>query len=172
MQIRSVAFSLLLTLVLAAGAGCLGFLAGRQTADGPGAYERGAREGERLARGQARAEFGQGGSAYAAILARGERRGFARGRRAGEAQGRRRGAVAARDATFAGFPGGWQIGAWYLVNVAPGTDGERYAIGGRLRALRGRLYSVCAGGQRVCAQPLTEPGARETARAPASAAAN
>ena len=146
MRVRSVAFSFALTIVLALGAASVAFVAGRQAADAPGAYERGAKEGERFGRTETYSVYRRGTPAYRAIYRRGADAGFDRGRRVGRALGRRHG----RDATFAGFPGGWAIGSWYLINVAPGTDGGRYAIGGRVRVRKGAWYGVCARGARIC----------------------
>ena len=162
---RSVAFSLFITLALAAAAAGLAFVAGRQAADGPSWYERGAAEGERLGRSQARADFAPGESAYNVIFNRGLRRGYVRGRHEGRVLGQQRGRAAASDAPFEGFPGGWDIGSWYVVNIAPGQDGARYAIGGRTLASPGSWYGVCAAGQRICVRSaLTRRVARARAR--------
>lgn len=165
MRIQSVAFSLFITLALAAGAAGLAFVAGRQAADGPSWYERGAAEGERLGRSEALADYAPGGTAYNVIFNRGLRRGYVRGRREGRVLGQQRGRAAATDAPFAGFPGGWSIGSWYMVNIAPGQDGARYAIGGRTLADEDSWYGVCAGGQRICVRSsLSRRVARARAR--------
>jgi hypothetical protein len=165
--IQSVAFSLFITLALAAAAGGLAFVAGRQTADGPAQFDRGAAEGERLGRSLVRADYAPGASAYNEIFNRGLRRGYVRGRREGRLLGQQRGRAAAHDAPFAGFPGGWSIGSWYLINIAPGQKGARYAIGGRTLARPDAWYGVCAGGARICVRAsLTRrvSRARATAR--------
>src|SRR5688572_22215964 len=112
---RAALFSMTITVVLAAGAAGVAFLAGRSLADVPAAYERGVADGERYGRAQGRAEF-ERGAKRATILAEGRRRGFEEGRRAGVAEGARRGRLRGRRAAFAGFDGGWDIGRWYLVN--------------------------------------------------------
>lgn len=139
---RSLALSFGLAVIMAGAAATLGFVAGRQAADAPAAYDRGAREGERFGRTEAQSEYRRGKPAYRQIFRRGQRNGFARGRLAGSRDGR----TAGRDATFAGFPGGWEIGRWYVINVAPGADGGKYAIGGRVPVKGGRWYGICTGG--------------------------
>jgi hypothetical protein len=159
--VRSVLFSLFLTLALAGGAAGLAFVAGRTTADAPGHFERGVQEGERLARAEARARFAPGSEAYAAVLERGRRAGVAEGRRAGRAEGARRGRRTGRAAAFAGFRGGWDVGGWYLVAIAPAGDtGGDLGISARVRVRRGVQYGLCPGRSRICESRPTATPAR------------
>ena len=119
---RSVLFSLFLTLVLAGAAAGLAFIAGRTSADAPGNFERGVEEGERIGRITARAEFAPGSPDYEAALERGRKTGFDQGRRTGRAEGARRGRRSGRSAAFAGFEDGWEIGRWYIVAIAPAGE--------------------------------------------------
>ena len=143
MRIQSVLFSFTITISLALAVGCFAFVAGRQAANPDGRYEKGVEEGERAGRAQARAEFAPGSDAYRTVLDRGRRSGFAEGIRAGRRDGTRLGRVAGRQDAFANFEGGWEIGQWYLVNIRPGDDGARYAIGARVPVKRRSWYSVC-----------------------------
>ena len=143
MRVQSVAFSLTITLCLALAAAGLAFVAGRQAADPEGRYEQGVEEGERIGRTQARAEVAPGTDAYLAIFDRGRARGFRDGRTKGRLLGRRLATTAARDEVFRRFGGRWEIGAWYLVNLRPGDDGARYAIGARIPVRPKTSYRLC-----------------------------
>ena len=153
MRIQSVAFSLTITLVLALAAASLAFVGGRHAADPEGRYEQGYDEGERAGRAQSRSEFVAGTDAYEAIFARGRAEGVVAGRRQGRRAGTELGRTAARDSAFAGFPTPWQIGGWYLVNIRPGDDGARYAIGTRRPVRPGTWYRVCQGAS-ICRRPV------------------
>jgi len=142
---RSVAFSLIVTLSLAAAAAGVAFLAGRSFADAPGSFERGVQEGERLGQARMRAEFARGSDAYEAVFARGRRSGFAEGRRRGRAEGAARGRRSGRASAFAGFDGGWDVGTWYLISLRPAGDGSDLAIGSRVALRRGEWYGLCGG---------------------------
>ena len=142
---RSVAFSLIVTLSLAAAAAGVAFLSGRSFADAPGSFERGVEEGERVGQARTRAEFAPGSDAYEAVLARGRRSGFAAGRRAGRAEGKARGARKGRAAAFAGFDGGWDVGRWYLISLRPAGDGAELSIGSRVPLRRGEWFGLCRG---------------------------
>ena len=143
MRIQSVAFSLTITLCLALGAAGLAFVAGRAAADPEGRFEQGVAEGERLGRAQGRADFAHGTDAYQAIFDRGRERGVAIGQARGRREGVRTARTAGREEAFAGFTGGWAIGSWYLVNIRPGDDGARYAIGTRIAVRPRTWYGVC-----------------------------
>ena len=143
MRVQSVAFSLTITLCLALATGCFAFVAGREAADADGRYDKGVQEGERVGRTQARADFSPGSDAYLAVLDEGRRRGFAAGRAAGRRDGAKAGRVAGRRDAFANFEGGWEIGDWYLVNIRPGDDGAKYAIGARVPVRSDSWYGVC-----------------------------
>jgi hypothetical protein len=152
--VRSILFSLFLTLVLAGGAAGLAFVAGRSTADAPGHFERGVEEGERVARATARAGFAPGSAAYRAAVERGRRAGFTEGRRTGRAEGARRGRSRGRSAAFAGFRGGWEVGRWYVVAIAPaGEAGGEVGISARVPVRRGVQYGLCPGRSRICETP-------------------
>ena len=61
--------------------------------------------------------------------------------------GRRRG----RSAAFAGFRGGWEVGRWYIVAIAPaGEAGGEVGISARVPVRRGVQYGLCAGRSRIC----------------------
>jgi hypothetical protein len=163
MRIQSVAFSLTVTLVLALAASGLAFVGGRHAADPVGQYERGVEEGERSGRAQLRSEYVEGTDAYQAIYARGRAEGVVAGRRQGRRAGTRLGRTAARDSAFEGFPTPWQIGGWYLVNIRPGDDGARYAIGTRRPVRPGTWYRLCLGSS-ICRQPVRPPTKASTKR--------
>jgi hypothetical protein len=143
MRVQSVAFSLTITLCLALAAAGLAFVGGRAAADPEGRYEQGVEEGERTGRAQARAEVAPGSDAYLAIFDRGHARGLRDGRAEGRRAGRRLATTAARDEVFRRFGGRWEIGDWYLVNLRPGDDGARYAIGARIHVRPGSWYRLC-----------------------------
>ena len=136
---RAILFSLLITVVLAAGAGFVGVLAGRILADAPGEYDRGVREGERFGRTQARAAFKAGDPAYDAAIAKVRSAAYAEGRREGATVGIERGRRKGLQSAFAGFD--WDVGRWYLVNIAP--DGAELRIGSRVPLQRGQWYGSC-----------------------------
>ena len=140
---QSVAFSLTITLCLALAAAGLAFVAGRAAADPEARYEQGIEEGERIGRSQARSEVAPGTDAYLAIFDRGRARGVRDGRAEGRRAGRRLATTAARDEVFRRFGARWEIGDWYLINLRPGDDGARYAIGARIRVKPGTSYHIC-----------------------------
>lgn len=147
---RSTAFPLLLVLVLAASAAGIAFIGGRTVADAPGSYERGVRDGIESGREQARADFAPGTAAYRAVLARGRREGRVEGRAEGRSEGARRGSARGRAAAFGRFPGGWDIGRWYMINVAPTGERGEPGVGARVLVRRGRWYRLCGGRTGVC----------------------
>ncbi len=153
MRVQSVAFSLTITLCLALAAAGLAYVAGQTAADPDGRYEQGVAEGERLGATRARSQFAPGSDGYLAIFDRGRSTGERRGRAAGRREAARRAEAAVRDRAFGGFPGGWEIGRWYLVNIRPGDGGARYAIGARMRMDARGWYRVCRGTQ-VCRRPV------------------
>lgn len=163
MRIQSVAFSLIITLVLALAAASLAFVGGRHVADPEGRYEVGYDEGERAGRAQMRAEFVPGSDAYEAIFQRGRAEGLVAGRRQGRRAGAELGRTAARDSAFEGFPTPWRIGEWYLVNIRPGDDGARYAIGTRRPVRQGTWYRVCEGAS-ICRRPVAPVSRRARTR--------
>jgi hypothetical protein len=140
---RATLFSLFLTIVIAAGAGLVGVLTGRELADGPGEYRRGVDEGERLGRVQGRAAFAPGDERYDAVVRRARTAGYEEGRRKGVQAGAERGRRRGRAAVFAGFDGGWDVGKWYLVDIAPGSNSSDVRIGGRVALRAGRWYGLC-----------------------------
>ena len=132
-------------------------LAGRTLADAPGQYDRGVDEGERLGRAQARAAFKAGDADYDAAVEAARERGYAEGRREGASIGAERGRRRGRASAFAGFD--WDVGRWYLVNMAP--DGDDLRIGRRVPLRRGEWYgacrsrAACAGGPCACGAART-----------------
>ena len=138
-------FSLFLVVSLSLSAAGIAFVGGKAAADPQGAFERGVHAGERFGRAQAQTAFAPGEEAYETILARGREQGAAEGRRAGRVEGVRAGRRDGRRDAFGSFPGGWEVGRWYLVNVAPGRDGARYGVGARVIVDGGRWYSECRG---------------------------
>jgi hypothetical protein len=145
MRVQSVAFSLAITLCLALAAAGLAYVGGRAAANPEGRYEAGVREGEHLGRAQARTDYAPGTDAYRAIFDEGRTRGRTEGRAQGRRDGARTARTSARDDVFDGFPGGWEIGSWYLVNIRPGDDGARYGIGARLEVKPRSWYGLCRG---------------------------
>lgn len=103
--------------------------------------------------------------------------GYFDGLLAGQAQGREEGraaqevrglpadtAAAARRAfsdgyaagindAFAGYDGGWELGAPYLVTVEPGKGPVVYRIATRERVEPGVAYYLCPSGHGLCSQP-------------------
>lgn len=153
MRVQSVAFSLTITLCLALAAAGLAYVAGQAAADPEGRYEQGVEEGERLGATRARADFTPGTDAYRAIFDKGRASGERLGRATGRRDAARRAETLVRDRAFGDFEGGWSIGRWYLVNIRPGDDGARYAIGARV-PLEGRTwYRVCRDA-RICSRTL------------------
>jgi hypothetical protein len=150
---RAILFSLLVTISLATAAGFVGVLAGRTLADAPGQYERGVDEGERLGRAEARAGFKPGDQAFDAAVSRARRAGYAEGRRVGTTVGAARGRARGRASAFAGFD--WDVGRWYLVNIAP--DGTDVRIGARVPLRRGEWYGSCDRPSGLCRR--ARPGA-------------
>ena len=143
MRVQSVAFSLTITLFLALAAAGLAFVAGRAAADPEGRYEHGVQEGQRMGRTEARAEFAPRSDAYRAIFDKGRAEGMRVGRREGRRAGAREFETAGRNDVFDRFDGGWTIGSWYMVNIRPGDDGARYAIGARVPVRPGSTYRIC-----------------------------
>jgi hypothetical protein len=143
MRLQSVAFSLTITLCLALAAAGLAYVGGQAAADPTGQYEHGVADGQRQGRAQARVEFIPGSDAYEAVLDKGRKLGFAAGRRAG----RRDAAPTARargiNDAFGSFPGGWDVGHWYVVNIRPGEGGALYAIGARVPVREHAWYGIC-----------------------------
>ena len=149
MRVQSVAFSLTITLCLAFAAAGLAYVAGQTVADPEGRYEQGVRDGERFGASRARTDYAPGSDGYRAIFDRGRAAGERTGRRAGRRDAARRAETTVRDRAFGDFDGGWSIGRWYLVNIRPGDDGARYAIGGRVVLNDRYWYRVCRGAQ-IC----------------------
>ena len=143
---RAILFSLLVTVSLASAAGFVGVLAGRTLADAPGEYDRGVDDGERLGRAQARAAFRPGDADYEAAVSLAREQGYTAGRKAGASAGAARGRARGRAAVFEGFD--WDIGRWYLVNIAP--DGDEVRIGARVPLRRGEWYGSCAKPSGLC----------------------
>lgn len=146
---RAILFSLLVTIALAAAAGFVGVLAGRTLADAPGEYERGVRDGERLGRTQARAAFKTGNADYDAVVKTVRQAAYAEGRREGATIGAERGRRKGLASAFAGFD--WEVGHWYLVNIAP--DGTEVRIGSRVPLRRGQWYGTCGAATGLCRRP-------------------
>jgi hypothetical protein len=119
---KSVAFSLTITLCLALAASGLAFVVGRLAAH---------------------AEYEPGSDGYRAIFDRGEKRGIEAGRKLGRRDAARRAEAAGRERAFGEFTAGWSIGSWYLVNIRPGEGGSGYAIGARVEVKRDRWYGMC-----------------------------
>jgi hypothetical protein len=146
---RSTLLTLVLTLLLAGAASTVAFLAGRATADAPGEYERGVTDGERLGRTAALADLEPGTDAYEKVTKPSRKRAYAAGFRDGKSEGRANGAQTARTAAFAGFDGGWEVGDWYLVNIAPRDDAQ-IGIGARIELRKDTWYGTCAKPSGLC----------------------
>lgn len=134
---RSTLLTLALTVLLAGAAATVAFLGGRATADAPGEYERGVRDGERAGRTALTAELRPGRPAYERLTRPARSRAYA----AGERDGRARRATATTN-VFAGFAGGWTAGDWYLINVAAGERDE-LKIAARTLLRAGEWYGLC-----------------------------
>ena len=152
MRLHSTLFPIVLSISLAVGIGAIAFLAGRSAAKPNERYERGVRDGERLGRNAAAAEFADGSARYRAIFARGRTTGIREGRRLGARDGRAGGFAHGRTSAFRTFPGGWDIGSWYAIAVGPsGEAGFPYVMTGRVAMRPGRTYGLCgAKPRRVC----------------------
>ena len=159
---RAILFSLLVPIILAAAAGVVGVLAGRTLADAPGEYDRGVNDGERLGRAQARAAFKPGNRDYDEAVNSAREAAYEDGRREGATVGAERGRRKGLQSAFAGFD--WDVGRWYLVNIAP--DGTEVRIGSRVRLQRGQWYAACEKPSGLCRR------SSETTRRTASNSAN
>jgi hypothetical protein len=60
---------------------------------------------------------------------------------------------AGREEAFAGFDGGWALGAPYIVTLRRGEPGITYRVARREPLLAGRAYRVCA--RAVCSTPIS-----------------
>ncbi|HEV3000485.1 MAG TPA: hypothetical protein VGW75_07090 [Solirubrobacteraceae bacterium] len=141
-----------LAVSMAAVCGAAGYAAGRGTADFDAAFERGWTAGELSARTAANDRYGVGGPGREAIrrraIARGRAAGYRAGRRAGFAAGRREGIRIGEQSAFAGFDGGWRVGAWYAVRIGHGEGVRGYSIPTRVALSGRRSYRLCGAG--VC----------------------
>lgn len=102
---------------------------------------------------------------YFAGLADGQAQGREEGRAAQEVRGLPAGvAAAARRAfsdgyaagindAFAGYDGGWELGAPYVVTMQPGKGPVVYRIGKRELMEPGTAYYRCPSGHGLCSQP-------------------
>ena len=155
MRLHSTLFPIVLSISLAVGLSGIAFLAGRSAAKPNERYEQGVRDGERLGRNAAAAEFADGSARYRAIFARGRAAGVREGRRLGARDGRAGGFAHGRTSAFKAFRGGWDIGSWYAIAVGPsGEPGFPYVMTGRVAVRPGRVYGLCgAKPQRVCEAP-------------------
>jgi hypothetical protein len=54
---------------------------------------------------------------------------------------------------FAGYDGGWDHNAPYVVVLTPGGTGVTYRIGSRTRLEPGVAYYLCPDGHTLCRQP-------------------
>ena len=54
---------------------------------------------------------------------------------------------------FAGFDGGWDVRAPYVIVLAPGGAGITYRIAERTRLEAGTDYYLCPGGHTLCRRP-------------------
>ena len=156
---RSTLLTLALTLLLAGAASTVAFLAGRAAADAPGEYERGVTHGERLGKVAAKADLKPGTDAYDALTKPSRSRAYAAGFRDGRARGATRTAQRTRTIAFAGFKGGWTVGEWYLVNIAP-RDGDEIGIAARIDLQRNTWYGLCAEPTGLCRRMATTRTAR------------
>jgi hypothetical protein len=131
---------------MAVAVGAAGFVAGRGTADVDGAFDQGWQAGEASARDAANARYGEGGAGREAIrreaYERGRVAGYRLGQRRGLRAGRREGVAKGEQSVFAGFSGGWRVGAWYAVRIAHGEGVRGYSISSRvpLRGPRDRSF--------------------------------
>jgi len=146
-RMRSMLTTLALTLLLAGAAATVAFLAGRAAADAPAAYERGVSDGERLGRAAARADLKPGTPAYERLTKPLRKRAYAAGFKDGRARAPR------RASALAGFDGGWQVGDWYLVNIAP-RDDAAIGIGARIVLRPNTWYGTCAKPSGLCRRVL------------------
>ena len=159
---RAIFFSLFLTIVLALAAGMVGVLAGRSLADAPGEFQRGVDEGERLGMVQAQAAFGPGNARYDKAVRTARESGVTEGRKVGAQLGAARARRKTREEIFAGFRGGWEVGEWYLVNIAPGGDGTQVTIGSRIVLRDNTWYGLCERPTGLCRRVSSTRASRRT----------
>jgi len=74
---------------------------------------------------------------------RGEKTGFARGQKVGELQGDREGIESGSSAALGGITD-WQVGSWYIVKFATGTNGVPFSIDAQKQMSANERYAICA----------------------------
>jgi hypothetical protein len=155
-------------LVLAAVAVGFYFI-GKSAADADAAEQRGEENG----RSAEAAEYRPGTPKYQAIYAAGRRAGaragrrtgvrvgaeqgqkvgFTRGQKVGELQGDRQGIQQGANAALGGISD-WQVGSYYIVKFATGTDGVPYSIDSQKQMSPNERYAICADNPAdICTEP-------------------
>ena len=148
---RPAIFTTYLMVAFAVVVATVAFFVGRTAADAPGAFQRGVEAGEDRVRAQRTTAV----ATDSGSVAQARREGFDEGRRRGRAEGAAEGRTRGRAAVFAGFDGGWDVGSWYLINVAP--KGGDLRIGSRVELRRDRWYGVCDKPGGLCRRTLPAP---------------
>lgn len=122
---------------------------------GAGAFFIGRSNGENRGEDTVRAEYQPGQPAYQAIYAKGQAAGNASGQAQGQKTGQEKGTklglekgtaqgqVTGANDVFAGFSGGWQTGAFYIVLIEKGSGSVNYSIDSRKEMQSGFDYKIC-----------------------------
>ena len=177
-QIPKAALYVIVVLLIGGGLGVGGFFLGRESVDKNkirqagfdsgfaqgqskgermgriAGYATGERNGINTGREQVRARFRPGGKGYRQIYNTGKDAGRAEGFRTGNQQGYSEGSKAGENSAFEGYPGGWSIGRWYIIQIAAGSDvgsDAKYAIPSRVGPMEyGKIYDLCDDGDGIC----------------------
>jgi hypothetical protein len=111
-------------------------------------------------RGRAATEtkYSPGAAAYRAIYRKGrsagERSGYKLGEGVGRDLGQSQGEQQGENNAFEGYPGGWEVGRWYIIKIASGNDvgsKARYSIPTRVGPMEySQTYDLCDTGGGIC----------------------
>jgi hypothetical protein len=61
--------------------------------------------------------------------------------------------TAGTNGAFGGY-GSWDVGHYYIIQLAPGTGGSKYDIPTRLEMTPGQSYNLCTTSSSICGGPL------------------
>jgi hypothetical protein len=155
-----------LMVALAAATAVGGFLYGRSTKDTVAArrsghaagFNAGHAAGLQEGRSAALASYSPGNPGYRVIYKKGyssgERAGYKTGQSVGNDLGRVRGETTGENNAFEGYPGGWEIGRWYIIKIGSGSQvgsNARYSIPTRVGPMDySQTYNLCAAGGGIC----------------------
>lgn len=76
-------------------------------------------------------------------LKSGKRKGEKEGKVVGYDQGNKVGSVQGANDAFDGFPGGWQVGSYYIVQIGAGSHDVNYVISNRKPMAPNVKYKLC-----------------------------